>query len=105
MTAQRKLSEEDFQAARDRIGRFTLDSIDIAKAVLVQRRKKVEVAAEHGITRQRVNQLVQKVLQAIDRIPANWEHVEVWLPPDQAKQVRAMAQESLERAQEREQGA
>lgn len=94
-----KMTPEEFDALRPRIGRLALDTVQIAREVLVDDDSQADVARRHGISRQRVNSAVNRVIAAANEIPADWERVEVWLPPELAanvRQVEAEARSKLE---------
>jgi hypothetical protein len=54
--------------------------------------KTTEAAHRHGMTRQRVHGIVQRFRAAAQDVPTGWRRVEVWLPPEMAEQVEAMAE-------------
>lgn len=87
---EKRMTAADFEAALPRLGRFTEETIDIARSVLVEGKSQVEVARERGLTRQRVSSMVKSVLSAANEVPREWERVEVWLPPALAAKVREM---------------
>ena len=65
-------------------------NIAIARAVLVEGRKQSELAAQYGLTKGAVSQVVAKVWQA-SQVPAGYERVSVVLPEFQAFQVKQWA--------------
>ncbi|MCB4127490.1 hypothetical protein H7285_21665, partial [Klebsiella pneumoniae] len=68
--------------------------IDMAYAVLVDGRKQVDVAKEFDRSKQTVNAAIRRVTAIFNEvIPENeqLEFVQVWLPPELAKQVKEMA--------------
>jgi hypothetical protein len=86
------MTAEEFDALRPRLGRLALDSFEIARAVLVDGMKTTEAAHRYGMTRQRVHGIVQRFRAAAQDVPTGWRRVEVWLPPEMAEQVEAMAE-------------
>lgn len=86
------MSSQEFDSLRPRLGRLTIDSFDVARAVLVEGVRPIEVAERHGMTRQRVHGIVQRFLAAANEVPTRWRRVEVWLPPELAEQVEALAE-------------
>ncbi|KVX70386.1 hypothetical protein WT34_04230 [Burkholderia stagnalis] len=95
--AAEKMTAKDFKALMPRLKRMTVGNVEIARRVLVDGISQVEAANESGLTKQRIGALV-KTVQAIAReIPADWEQVEVWLPPELAAQVRQMAADAKAR--------
>ena len=91
MASTPRMTEADFEALRPRLGRLALDTVEIARAVLVGGMKPTEAAAHYNMTRQRVHGIVKRFLAAAQEVPTGWRRVEVWLPPALASQVEAIA--------------
>ncbi|KND61511.1 hypothetical protein BVER_04461c [Candidatus Burkholderia verschuerenii] len=85
------MTADEFEALRPRLRRLALDTVDIARAVLVDGMTPPDVAARYGMTRQRVHGIVKRFRAAAQEVPTGWRRVEVWLPPEMAAQVKAMA--------------
>lgn len=96
MPTLEKMTPQEFDALRPLLGRLALDTIDIARAVLVEGIKPAEAAAHHHMSRQRVHGIVQRFRAAARQVPATWRRVEVWLPPELAVQVQALAAKARE---------
>ena len=92
MDAEKKMTPADFDALLPRLGRLTVDTVKIARSVLVDGQRPFEAAAQHGTSRQRVNSILKRVEEAAREFPADWKRVDVWLPPEIAAEVEAMAQ-------------
>lgn len=92
------MTPEEFEAVQRRLGRMTLDTVRIAREVLVDGKAQVEVATANNLTRQRVSLAVNRIMKAAYEIPADWQKVEVWLPPVMAEQVRNMETEARQQA-------
>ncbi len=88
------MTAEEFDALRPRLGRLALDSFEIARAVLVDGMKTTEAANRYGMTRQRVHGIVQRFRAAAQEVPTGWRRVEIWLPPELAQKVEAMAEQA-----------
>lgn len=88
------MTAAEFDALRPELGRLTVDTVDIARRVLVDGEKQTAVAKAHGLTKQRVGSMVSRVLAAANGVPAGWEKVETWLPPELAAKVRKMADDA-----------
>lgn len=86
-----KMTAAEFDALRPRLGRLTLDTVEVARAVLVEGLGQTDAAARYGMSRQRVHGIVQRFRAAAEEVPTGWRRVEVWLPPELAAQVEAMA--------------
>ena len=91
MASSARMTEADFEALRPRLGRLALDTVEIARAVLVEGMKPTEAATRYTMTRQRVHGIVQRFRAAAQEVPTGWRRVEVWLPPTLASQVEAIA--------------
>ena len=90
------MTADEFERIQPRLGRLTLDTVQIARRVLVDGASQVDVAHESGLTKQRVSSMVQRVIAAANEFPSDWECVDVWLPPAIAERVRQMAVEAKE---------
>jgi hypothetical protein len=88
--AKVSMTAAEFGALGERLGRLTPQSVAIAREVLVDGITNVEAAERHGLTKQRVGAMVERVLAAARDVPKDWERVEVWLPPELAQQGREM---------------
>lgn len=95
--AKVSMTAEEFDALKEQLGRMTPESVAIAREVLVDGLSNVEAAQRHGLTKQRVGAMVERVLVAASDVPLHWERVEVWLPPALAQQVREMEAQARER--------
>ena len=91
MPTLEKMTLQEFEALRPLLGRLALDTVDIARAVLVEGVKPAEAATRNHMSRQRVHGIVQRFRAAARQVPATWRRVEVWLPPELAAQVEAIA--------------
>ncbi|WP_232519365.1 TrfB-related DNA-binding protein [Caballeronia insecticola] len=76
-----------------RLKRMTVGNVEIARRVLVDGISQVDAATESGLSKQRVGAVIKAVQAAGREIPPDWEHVDVWLPPELAAKVRRMAEE------------
>ena len=84
----------EFDALLPRLGRLTLDTVKIARAVLVDGMGAAEAGQAHGMTRQRIHAIVKRFDAAAKEFPRNWRKIQVWLPPELAAQVEAMAEKA-----------
>ena len=91
MASSARMTADEFEALRPRLGRLALDTVEIARAVLVDGMKPTEAANRYDMTRQRVHGIVKRFSAAAHEVPTGWRRVEVWLPPELASQVEAMA--------------
>lgn len=88
------LTAQEFDALRPRLSRLALNTVAIARVVLVDGMTPSEAAHRHSMTRQRVHGIVQRFRAAAQEVPTGWRRVEVWLPPEVAIQVEAMEQKA-----------
>lgn len=86
-----KMTPEEFEAIMPRLGRLTLDTIKVARSVLVDGLAPTAAGDLHGVSRQRVHAIVKRFSEAVEQIPRGWKRIEVWLPPELADQVQSMA--------------
>lgn len=94
MATENKMTAKEFKALMPRLKRMTVGNVEIARRVLVDGITQVEAADESGLSKQRIGALVKAVRTIAQEIPAGWEHVEVWLPPELAEKVRQMAEKA-----------
>ena len=100
-----RLTAAEFEALRPHLGRLTMDTVEIARLVLVDGMKQAEAAARFGMSRQRIHGIIVRFAAASQAVPTSWRRVEVWLPPELADQVEAMAEKArMERKQPAHQG-
>ena len=88
------MTTKEFDALRPHLGRLALDTVKIARAVLVEGMRPTEAATRHNMTRQRVHGIVQRFRAAAQEVPTGWRRVEVWLPVELAAQVEALAKKA-----------
>ena len=103
--ASGRMAPDEFDAVLVRLGRLTLDTVKIARAVLVDGMAPAEAGAAHGMTRQRVHAITKRFQAAAQEIPRDWRRIEVWLPPELAAQVEAMAEKARADYAEAESGS
>lgn len=88
------MTPEEFEALRPRLGRLAIDTIELARSVLVDGATQSEAALQHGMSRQRVHGIIQRFKAAAEELPTNWRRVEVWLPQALAADVEALAKQA-----------
>lgn len=93
-TTGAEMTAEEFEALRPRLGRLALDTIEIARAVLVGGMKPTAAATRYNMSRQRVHGIIGRFRAAAQQVPTGWRRVEVWLPPKLAAKVEAMAEQA-----------
>lgn len=90
-----KMTHQEFEALKKRLDRLSLKTFDIAYEVLVNGKNLREVADQHGLTFQRVGNIVDRFKKEAKKIPSDWVKIEVWLPPHLATEVKKMADEAI----------
>lgn len=86
------MSPEEFDELGPRLGRLSPDSVAVARSVLVEGLRLSQAGERHGLSRQRVHGIVKRFrAAAVEEVPTRWKRVEVWLPPELASEVEAMA--------------
>lgn len=94
MPSEPTMSAEEFDALLPRLGRLSLDTVRIARAVVVDGQRPADVARRYGMSRQRVSGILRRFQHAERDVPRDWRRVEVWLPPDLAQRVEEMARDA-----------
>ncbi|MDX9668607.1 TrfB-related DNA-binding protein [Pseudomonas sp. P5_152] len=81
----------ELQAKSTRRG-FSDKSIQAARLVLVMGASIPEAAADTNLTRQAVNQLMQRIRRRMESLPDGWVRVTDWFPVEVAKQLEDIAE-------------
>ncbi|EBL3755444.1 TPA: TrfB-related DNA-binding protein, partial [Escherichia coli] len=92
--AVERISPEEWQRIAPALRTCSQVTIDMAYAVLVDGRKQVDVAKEFDRSKQTVNAAIRRVTAIFNEVipeDEQLEFVQVWLPPELAKQVKEMA--------------
>ena len=92
--AVERISPEEWQRIAPALRTCSQVTIDRAYAVLVDGRKQVDVAKEFDRSKQTVNAAIRRVTAIFNEVipeDEQLEFVQVWLPPELAKQVKEMA--------------
>ncbi|HIC8629671.1 TPA: TrfB-related DNA-binding protein [Enterobacter cloacae] len=92
--AVERISPEEWQRIAPALRTCSQVTIDMAYAVLVDGRKQVDVAKEFDRSKQTVNTAIRRVTAIFNEVipeDEQLEFVQVWLPPELAKQVKEMA--------------
>jgi len=87
---ERRLTAKQFDALKPRLGNVSESRVIAARRVLVDGIGVTEAGAEVGLLKQRVNDIVDRVLRVKNDIPADWVRVNVWLPPAEAEKARQL---------------
>lgn len=93
-----RMTEEQFEAVKEKLPkRMKQQSVDLAHDVLVKGLSIPKAAEKHGLTRERGRVIVNRVIAASRDVPASWERVDVFLPPELARMVKTMAKEARDK--------
>ncbi|NPD70356.1 helix-turn-helix domain-containing protein (plasmid) [Lichenicola cladoniae] len=93
--AKTTMTQDDFDALRPSLGRMTVDTMDVARLVLVAGVSQADAAGRYGMSRQRVYGIMKRFEAASQGWPTDWRKVEVWLPPKLAAEVEGMAEAAI----------
>ena len=82
---------KELEAKSNRRG-YTDKSIEAARLVLVMGASIAEAAADTELSRQAVNQLMQRIRRRMESLPQGWVQVTDWFPVEVAKQLAKVAE-------------
>lgn len=92
-----RMSAEEFESNLPKLaGDFTVNTINLARLVLVEGQTHTEAAKAANVSRQNVGKTVERVMARFNEFPSDWVLLkEVWAPPDLAKEFRDKINEVL----------
>lgn len=90
-----RLTPDEWEANKVHIGSLSTDTVETAYAVLVEGLSQSDVARARNWSRQKVQKMIARYFNAIKQVPSHWQSVTVWLPPEDAKEVRALEKRRL----------
>lgn len=82
---------KELEAQSNRRG-YSEKSIEAARLVLVMGASIAEAAVETNLSRQSVNQLMQRIRRRMESLPQGWVKVTDWFPAEVAKQLEKIAE-------------
>lgn len=82
---------KELEAKSNRRG-YTEKSIEAARLVLVMGASIAEAAADTELSRQAVNQLMQRIRRRMESLPQGWVQLTDWFPVEVAKQLAKIAE-------------
>lgn len=94
----KKLSAHEFDEAAKRLGRLSADTLKIARLVLVEGLTQTDVATQHEMSRQRVHNMVSRVLTALEDAPQGWVKFESWVPPALVEKIESLIEKERVKA-------
>jgi hypothetical protein len=101
MSRNKQLSPEEFEhAARTLRRSMSATNLAIARAVLVDGARQVDIAAESGQTAQAINNIIRRLWKVhVENMvpPEGWERIVVCLPKELALAVKQMELGAIER--------
>ncbi|MEQ9928026.1 TrfB-related DNA-binding protein [Pectobacterium parvum] len=91
--ATERISSDEWERLLPALAKCSMVTINIAREVLVDGRKQVDVCEKYSRSKQTVNAAISRVRKLFDEVISepDMEFVAVWLPREEAKQVREMA--------------
>lgn len=87
-------ADDESRPFRRRPSQAHAKNVELARRILIDGVPQSPVAQKTGLTRKRINGMVDRVVAAENEVPPGWECVEVWLLPELAGKVREMADEA-----------
>jgi len=92
MAAKDRITPQEWDKLTPALQSMKMSTFQAVREVLVDGKSGVEVGAKYGISRQAVNAAVARVRKILEENDLTvLEPVTVWLPPEKAAEVRAMA--------------
>ncbi|PHI30150.1 TrfB-related DNA-binding protein [Budvicia aquatica] len=88
------MTQDEFNVMKTKLSQFSLRTVAIAEAVLVEGLTQSEAAIKYQASKQSVCGIMKRVASAIEDVPNDWKKVEVWLPAALAVHVLALADEA-----------
>lgn len=85
MDKQLRMSKEDFELAKHKLGRLSLNTIRLAELIIVEGQIPAAAAKMVGMSRQNVSKSMQRVYAALSDVPNGWVLVECWAPKELAE--------------------
>jgi len=96
MTEQR-LTKTEFDEKKRCLESLAYSSVLLAELVLVNGLTVAAAAQQLNMSRQNAHQIMKRVGALIEGFPADWEKLELWVPPELAAEVRRRVHDALER--------
>lgn len=95
---KKQLTPSEFKQAVRRLPRAMKPrNLEIARAILVDGRRQIEIVHETGLSRTAIGAVVRKIREAHEKYgqpPEGWERIEVCLPSKMVHLVRALEEEA-----------
>lgn len=85
MDKQLRMSKADFELAKHKLGRLSLNTIRLAELIIVEGQIPAAAAKVVGMSRQNVSKSMQRVYTALSDVPDGWIRVECWAPKELAE--------------------
>lgn len=89
-----KMTADEFETAKVKLRTLSVNTVDLARLVLVDGLSIQEAATASGTSRQNANQGMKRVMALLEGLPSDWVFVEEWMPSSMAVEVRRMADEA-----------
>ncbi|AZS59275.1 ArdK family transcriptional regulator (plasmid) [Pectobacterium parmentieri] len=91
--ATERISSDEWERLLPALAKCSMVTINIAREVLVDGRKQVDVCEKYSRSKQTVNAAISRVRKLFAEVISepDMEFVEVWLPREEAQRVLQMA--------------
>jgi hypothetical protein len=99
MEKQLRMSKADFELAKHKLGRLSLNTIKLAELIIVEGQIPAAAAKVVGMSRQNVSKSMQRVYAALSDVPDGWVRLECWAPKDLADQLLKQVEDAKKQQQ------
>lgn len=97
-----QMSAEEFEAKQDRLTKMSVQTNQLARLILVDGLNNAEAARTVRMSRQNVSKHMARVIARLNDMPADYEHLDLWVPAALAKETRAKLRSIEEERQAKE---
>lgn len=97
------MTDEEYQTLKERLPRMREESHQMAYMMFCKGANQVDAARHFGKKKQQAQWVYSRYVEARNEVPKGWRKVEVFLPPDKAKQVEEMEKREREKFQNKAQ--
>lgn len=92
-----RMTEEEFDACRDRLASLSVNAVNLAHMVWVKGMSQTQAAEQLRISRQNAHGILKRATAHLNSLPGDWEKVEEWMPKDLAMEVRAKIKDAKQK--------
>lgn len=102
MTEQLRMSEADFEANQAKLAKVSLEVINLARLILVDRLSQTAAADAVGMSKQNAHKHMKRVKALLSDVPAGWIQVEAqWMPAWLAEETRSKVKAEREKIEKK----